>query len=75
MPGGREVLVGRTAIAVPHDAAEVKADYHRQLLREGLAKGYSGRATEMSKKMFKKSISTLKGHELKDLCRALGLIK
>lgn len=49
------------------------ADHCKMLLREGLAKGYSARATAMSKEMFSSSISTLKAQQLRDLVAALGL--
>lgn len=50
-------------------------DYNKNLLRGGLAKGYSPEATAKCKAMFDgKSISTLKADQLKDLCKALGLV-
>jgi hypothetical protein len=70
-----DVIAGRVTEVTKPQPNVGTADYHRNLLREGAAKGYSARATAKAKAMFGKSISTLKAEQLKKLCQALGLVK
>ncbi len=51
------------------------ADYHKQLLRGGLSRGFTTEATTKAKAMFGCAISGLKAAQLRALCVALGLVK